>query len=387
MLSCLIKNNDNISKCINASNIIGDLTIKNVNDLIDFYNKKHKNNYSHIKIIDKNIEKLIMKLFDELYDDEKITYFMKIFKNNYNSTCSATGNHNNYSCIKTNLLEEIIKNNNYADINDIKKKTEDEDEYRKKLVEIINVKSHSKSELEWNKHNVYDKLDKKIKRLIDNCYKPSGPIDKEWLNNLEIENFFERFEDNRGDFYFIGVFPRDFANFNNNKINHIDENYLNKINIEKEKINEENKKQNLDMVNIEPITKLGTVFNHDKTGQQGSHWVALFIKIHRKDGKPFDINAYYFDSVGNPPKKEYKDYVQSLFNKFNIKYDESKFKINKIQHQTYGGDCGVYAITFIVRMMDGEDFDELCKNIIPPDEMNLIRKLIFKDKDIYDDIS
>lgn len=51
---------------------------------------------------------------------------------------------------------------------------------------------------------------------------------------------------------------------------------------------------------------------------------------------------------------------------------------NDVQHQHGGSECGVYAISFILRLLDGESFDEIIKNRISDEEIKSCRKLYFR---------
>jgi hypothetical protein len=58
--------------------------------------------------------------------------------------------------------------------------------------------------------------------------------------------------------------------------------------------------------------------------------------------------------------------------KFNIKY-------NKVQQQYKNSECGVYSVNFIIRLLEGESFDNICNNIIKDDKMNKNRKIYFRN--------
>ena len=50
---------------------------------------------------------------------------------------------------------------------------------------------------------------------------------------------------------------------------------------------------------------------------------------------------------------------------------------NQIQHQFGNSECGVYSINFILRLVKGELFESITKNITKDDDMNLNRKKYF----------
>jgi len=56
---------------------------------------------------------------------------------------------------------------------------------------------------------------------------------------------------------------------------------------------------------------------------------------------------------------------------FDIRY-------NNIQHQFDNSECGVYSINFILRLVEGEDFDSIINNVIKDEEMNKYRNIYFR---------
>ena len=138
------------------------------------------------------------------------------------------------------------------------------------------------------------------------------------------------------------------------------------------------------------------VINLDYHYQSGSHWVALYTDLKKNQ-------IYFFDSFAKKPRKKIKKFINRLtkylykknynddlninnvlkklegggksnqidnLTKFDIKY-------NNIQHQFKNSECGVYSINFIIRLVKGEGFDSITKDIMKDDEMNLCREVYF----------
>lgn len=87
----------------------------------------------------------------------------------------------------------------------------------------------------------------------------------------------------------------------------------------------------------------------------------------RKYDKNLPINKILKDLKGGNTSKELEN-----INEFDIRY-------NNIQHQIENTECGVYSINFIVRLVGGETFDEITKNITRDDFMNGCRKTYFRN--------
>jgi hypothetical protein len=228
-------------------------------------------------------------------------------------------------------------------------------------------------------------LDKKwIKDLEDeeinnNTFRPMGPQGRfKWLSTTDINNVIEQYENKYKDFKFLGAVPRDFDK-------------LDQLNI---------RSLNFDNLINQGISKIGIVFNLDKHTQKGSHWVSMFSDL--KNDK-----IYFFDSAGENPKDEITELVKRIAlwcykrHKLNIKKHndididtESKFmrstnnkyekmmdiKYNNIRHQFKNSECGVYSINFILRLLKGESFNDICNNVTYDDKMNECRKTYFRFK-------
>jgi hypothetical protein len=69
--------------------------------------------------------------------------------------------------------------------------------------------------------------------------------------------------------------------------------------------------------------------------------------------------------------KKRKNKIEQVFG--NIDY-------NNIRHQFKHSECGVYSINFILRLLKGETFDHICKNITSDDEINECRPVYFRFK-------
>ena len=126
---------------------------------------------------------------------------------------------------------------------------------------------------------------------------------------------------------------------------------------------------------------IGVIPNLDYHDQSGSHWVAMFFNL--KTGE-----AYFYDPTGHTYPKiltqvfdEFKKYCNSNGLKYNL-------RVNNVKHQRDGSECGVYSINFIVRLLNGETFDEILENGLTFEEINSCRLKYFrvpysKDREIH----
>lgn len=227
-----------------------------------------------------------------------------------------------------------------------------------KLWENINTKLRSKCNKEycWVKETFQSEKDDDPDL---NVFKPIAPEKwfdnkNEWLNTLDIQNIMFQYEDKHPEFRFIGPVPIDFdAKSASGCI-----------------VNELCKLKISDLVR-DNIRKLGVIFNLDKHNQSGSHWIAMFCNIDKRE-------ICFWDSYGSEPPKE----VTVLMERLSQQSQESlnkkfKIKINDVRHQYQGSECGVYCLHFIIQLLEGRSFDNVTNNIIDDEKMWLNRKKYF----------
>jgi hypothetical protein len=135
--------------------------------------------------------------------------------------------------------------------------------------------------------------------------------------------------------------------------------------------------------------KIGAVINLDTHDQSGSHWVAFYANLRTN-------TIYYFDSFAKKPQRRLNMFIRRLltymYNKknntsFNVEQFMSRYhksseydvRYNKIQHQFKNSECGVYSMNFIIRLLEGETFDEIVNNITNDDKMNSCRNTYFRN--------
>ena len=119
--------------------------------------------------------------------------------------------------------------------------------------------------------------------------------------------------------------------------------------------------------------KLGIIFNHDKYGSPGSHWVAMYIDL--ENG-----NMDFCDSIGNGPI----DNIQSLISQFKLWYNKKTgknftFSKNIKKYQLDQSECGVYSSNFIIRRLSGESFNDIIKRSLTFKEINSCRNVYFSN--------
>jgi len=197
------------------------------------------------------------------------------------------------------------------------------------------------------------------KDLIQNNLRPIQPLNwkndpDQWLDSNNIRDVMKQYEVSHKNFKFFGPYPIDFAS--------------------KDPYTKDKKKclisemcdLDIDGKDLEGKEYLGFVFNLDPHNKGGSHWVAGFLNIPKKE-------FYYFDSYGMRPPKQIYRFMQWL----TLQEPDMKLKMNGIEMQKKDSECGMYCIYFIICMLDGENFRHFCKRA-PSDEFMLeMRNRVF----------
>lgn len=216
-------------------------------------------------------------------------------------------------------------------------------------------------------------LGSKLVKSIDdpdikfNTLRPKGPSKQfEWLSTHDIESVMHQYEFKHKDFKFLGAMPSDF-----------DELPIYGT-------------TDLQFDELERTTpKIGAVINLDTHNQSGSHWIGFYANLSEN-------TIYYFDSFAKKPQKRLNMFIRRLltymYNKkhstqFNVQQFMRRFhnsndfdvRYNKIQHQFKNSECGVYSMNFIIRLLEGETFDDIVNNITNDDKMNSCRNVYFRN--------
>lgn len=273
---------------------------------------------------------------------------------------------NNNTCFTTQQLVEMAKaynrfitnqrmapnrNNNFNNAELIKIKSD-----KKYLLENLRNRFNnicSGDEICITKQDFMNNIVAEIREEINNdTFRPNGPEKAtEWLSTTDIDRIMAQYETAYPDFKFMGAVPLD--------CNEHSFCSLYKINFAEYAKN--------------GVNKMGIIFNHDRHGEPGSHWVALFINLKNGD-------IFYCDSMGKEPIGNIHHIIKSFIN-YHKKTTgrEANYQQNNIAYQKDNSECGVYSCNFIIRNLAGEKFQDIVNNPLTFQQINSCRNVYFNN--------
>ena len=269
--------------------------------------------------------------------------------------CSPKNN-NNFTCFTKKSIIKMLKSWNNFYENDKIDYRENDTLYTLWSLLDNKLKNVCNDEFCWTKQQ-FMKNDKEILEE----FRPEMPLKwksnkNEWLTTLDIESVMKQYEKKYDDFIFIGPVPIDFDT-------QLHPGYcvINELcNINLNKLLRNGKK------------KLGVIFNLDPHDKPGSHWVSMY-------GDFDNLNEiYYFDSYGLKEPKEVTRLMERLkeqndkLNKVN-----TNLHVNNVRHQFKNSECGVYSMNFILKLLEGNNYNDIKNNKVNDDEMELNREKLF----------
>jgi hypothetical protein len=222
----------------------------------------------------------------------------------------------------------------------------------------IEKKLHVKAKNEYSFVKALPFNDTRKNEIIKSYLRPKRPDDwkddpDKWLNSLDIMNVMNQYEEAFPEFEFMGPFPIDFA--------------------APDPYKKDGKCLIQEMCEIKTSSALengtkyiGIIYNLDPHYKGGSHWVALFINLDKKE-------TIYFDSYGMEPPEQIQKFMKWLTtqdNEMTLKYIGRRF-------QYQNSECGMYSMYFIIMMLSGYDPTKFSR-LIPPDTFMLeLRSWLF----------
>jgi hypothetical protein len=213
---------------------------------------------------------------------------------------------------------------------------------------------------------------------ITKQFKPKGPRDSvQLLNNINIDSVLQGWAAKFTDFHNIPFSMMDFENEGGALAR-----------VDAAGVLEGKEKQSLGPAGgivRRPCTTFACVLNTDVTSGKGKHWVAVFGDCR----DPVDWSIEYFNSAGNPPPTPVTRWMEKTatrlrgFRADNLdRYgdgDVTTVPLTDVRHQDSKTECGLYALYYIRRRLEGAPFSEFRGSRIPDEAMTQFRSHVFRD--------
>ena len=277
---------------------------------------------------------------------------------NNDKRCSPHISFDGISCIQLHSLVEMAKAyNKFMDKNAIKLNDKDETldpvQYKKYLIKQFDEQLGDTCSTQncWTKQDFIKYLKKSTHDEVKKyTFRPPGPEGKfEWLNTFNINDVMTQYEKKHPDFKYLGTVPMDFDS-------------LPQLGLKNLKVKDLHEKG---------IKQIGLVLNLDNHNEDGSHWVGLYAH--------FQKGVYYFDSYGANPEPRVRELMKRIYKqcKKDLGCKDYTARYNKIRHQYKNSECGVYSMNFIERMLEEEQFNNICESKTSDDDIHKYRKKYF----------
>jgi hypothetical protein len=134
-----------------------------------------------------------------------------------------------------------------------------------------------------------------------------------------------------------------------------------------------------------PASCFGCVVNTDSSSGPGKHWVAVFVDCRPPPGAPWTVE--YFNSAGRPPGKPvcaWMERSRARLADYRARLPGAaggevvSVPVTDMDHQESQTECGLYAMFYIRRRLEGTPFSFFFRQRIPDKAMTAFRQHVFR---------
>lgn len=127
----------------------------------------------------------------------------------------------------------------------------------------------------------------------------------------------------------------------------------------------------------------GCVLNTDTSAGRGKHWVAVFVDGRARAGAPWTVE--YFNSAGNPPPRpavRWMERARAQLAAARAARGEpggvESVAVTDVDHQESQTECGLYALFYIRRRLEGAPLEFFFEHRVPDAAMTAFRAHVFR---------
>jgi len=132
-----------------------------------------------------------------------------------------------------------------------------------------------------------------------------------------------------------------------------------------------------------PASCFGCVLNTDTSAGRGKHWVAVFVDGRPPAGAPWTVE--YFNSAGNPPPRpavRWMERARARLAAVRAARGEpggvESVPVTDVGHQESQTECGLYALFYIRRRLEGAPPEFFFEHRVPDCAMTAFRAHVFR---------
>lgn len=136
-----------------------------------------------------------------------------------------------------------------------------------------------------------------------------------------------------------------------------------------------------------PFACFGCIVNTDTSRGPGKHWVAVFVDCRPPPGVPWTVE--YFNSAGRPPPKpmlRWMERTRARLADYRASRPECRgaacgvvsVPVTDMDHQESQTECGLYALFYIRRRLEGAPYEFFEQQLVPDDAMTAFRQHVFR---------
>jgi len=131
----------------------------------------------------------------------------------------------------------------------------------------------------------------------------------------------------------------------------------------------------------------GCIVNTDTSRGPGKHWVAVFVDCRPPPGEPWTVE--YFNSAGRPPPRpmvgwmertraQLAEYRSGRPENRNTVCEAVSVPVTDMDHQESQTECGLYALFYIRRRLEGVPYTFFEQQLVPDEAMTTFREHVFR---------
>jgi hypothetical protein len=119
----------------------------------------------------------------------------------------------------------------------------------------------------------------------------------------------------------------------------------------------------------------GCVLNTDFSSGRGKHWICVFV-----DCRSIDWTIEFYNSTGRPPARSILRWMEKTYKdlKEYSGLEPQRVIVTTVKHQQKNTECGVYALYYIRKRLEGESYTYFMKDRISDDEVSQFRLYLFR---------